>query len=243
MGASEFEQAREAEKDYHEKLYEERDILEPGSWMSKPLPFAMELLEKLLADHPSPVVLDLGSGPGRNAIPIAQRLQEAGNGRIVGTDLLEQAVEKLKENAAKFGVEDRVQAIQADVEQEAFEAETYDYVLACGCLEHVSSEDALLRVIRKLQEATRPGGMHGLSMNTDLRETVVETGEELPPQIELKLSEDQTRALLEQAYEGWEVLLRSGHEVEIEEDKYDEPTEFKARNVVFAARKPCSIHR
>ncbi|MGN7456845.1 class I SAM-dependent methyltransferase [Paenibacillus pasadenensis] len=237
MGASEFEQAREAEKDYHAKLYEEQDILKPGSWMAEPLPFAMELLEELLADNPSPVVLDLGSGPGRNAIPIARRLQEAGDGRIVGTDLLEAAVDKLQENAAKFGVADQVRAIRADVEQEAFEAEAYDYVLACGCLEHVSSEEALLRVIRKLQDATRPGGIHGLSMNTNLRETALETGEELPPQIELRLSENRARSLLEQAYEGWDVLLRSGHDVKIEEDKYDEPTEFKARNVVFAARK------
>ncbi|NMO97636.1 class I SAM-dependent methyltransferase [Paenibacillus lemnae] len=238
MSSAEFEKARESEEHYHAKLYEEEEILKPGTWMSKPLPIVMELLESVLDQNPNPVVLDLGSGPGRNAIPIAMKLQKAGQGRLVGTDLLDEAVCKLKENADKYGVAEIVEAMQADVEHGDYEHNTYDYIVACGCLEHVSSKEALRDVISRLQYATTPGGIHCITMNTEVSETKLTTGEEQSAQIELNLSEQEAISLLEESYSDWRIIREDEDEVAIKEEKYEEPTEFSANTVVFAARKP-----
>ncbi|QCT02920.1 Methyltransferase type 12 [Paenibacillus algicola] len=243
MSSAEFEQARESEEKYHAKLYESKDILEPGSWMSEPVPIVMELLEQVLQEHQDPVVLDLGSGPGRNAIPMAQRLKESGHGRVIGTDLLDEAVSKLQDNAVKYDVQPFIQAMQADVEDGQYEAESYHYIVACGCLEHVSSKTALRDVIARLQEATKPGGIHCLSMNTEVREKQLSTGEEEAAQIELNMSESEAQALLAEVYRGWRILEDEEKEVSIQEEKYEEPTEFHANTVFFAAQKPLSTQK
>ncbi|KKC46568.1 hypothetical protein VE23_04630 [Paenibacillus sp. D9] len=237
MSKTDFEEARESEKTYHAHLYETEEILKPGSWLSQPIPAVMESLELVIAGNPNPAVLDLGCGSGRNAIPIAMRLQEAGAGRLIGTDLLEEAVSKLTENARKYGVEKEVEAVQCDAEEADYEPDSYDYVVACGCLEHVSSEDALRAVIGRLQQATVSGGIHCLSMNTGISETAAATGEELDAKIELNLSEDEAYRLLSDVYADWTLLREERNDVAIEEEKYEEKTEFRARSVMMVFQK------
>ncbi|MGU3472664.1 class I SAM-dependent methyltransferase [Paenibacillus sp. D51F] len=237
MPKNDFEEARESEKTYHAHLYETEEILEPGSWLSEPIPAVMEYLELVIAGNPNPAVLDLGCGSGRNAIPIAKRLQEAGKGRLTGTDLLQEAVSKLVENARKYGVEKQVEAVRCDAEKADYEPDTYDYVVACGCLEHVSSEDALRAVIGKLQQATRNGGIHCLAMNTGISERVAATGEKLDEKIELNLPEEEADRLLRDAYADWNLLREERDDVAVEEEKYEEKTEFTARSVLMVFQK------
>jgi hypothetical protein len=52
MNQPDFKEARKAEASYHSELYSEKDILEPGTWMSRPVPIVMEMLER-----PVPVYL------------------------------------------------------------------------------------------------------------------------------------------------------------------------------------------
>ncbi len=237
MRKTDFEEARESEKTYHAHLYETEEILKPGSWLSEPIPAVMESLELVIARNPNPAVLDLGCGSGRNAIPIALRLQEAGEGRLTGTDLLQEAVSKLEENARKYGVEKEVEAVRCDVEKADYEPDAYDYVVACGCLEHVSSEDALGAVIGRLQQATRTGGIHCLAMNTGISERSAATGEELDAKIELNLPEDEASRLLRKAYADWNLLREERDDVAVEEEKYEEKTEFTARSVLMVFQK------
>ena len=89
-----FEQSRTKEMSYHHHFYEEHELFQPGSWLSKPAPGVIDQLEYVSEDAPQ--VLDLGCGVGRNAIPIAQYIKNGG-GHITGVDLLPVAIEKLKE--------------------------------------------------------------------------------------------------------------------------------------------------
>ncbi|MEC0091068.1 class I SAM-dependent methyltransferase [Paenibacillus macquariensis] len=93
MSQADFDAARKAEAIYHNELYSAHEILEPGTWMSKPNPVVMELLDRLLLHKDQLTVLDLGCGAGRNTIPIAMRLQET-DSKVFGLDLLSEAVDK-----------------------------------------------------------------------------------------------------------------------------------------------------
>jgi len=236
MGEAEFVQARKAEKNYHHKLYNEHDILEPGTWMSKPEPVVMELLEQMIHDRAKASVLDLGCGAGRHAIPIALRLKPGG-GKLTGVDLLEMAVQKLRENAGKYGVASVVEACRADVEHYPIPESGYDYIVACGCLEHMASVEAMMGVVERMKLGTRPGGIHCLSINTQVQEFESGSGRPVKPLIELNLPTAEAFTLLEQLYADWEVLRYETQLLTIEEEKYEQPTRFRCRSITFAARK------
>lgn len=57
--------------------------------------------------------------------------------------------------------------------------EAYDYIVALGCLEHVSSEQAFVQVLARMKQATKVGGIHCLMMNTDIQEVERDTGRAL----------------------------------------------------------------
>ena len=143
MSQANFEEARQAEASYHNELYNDFEILEPGTWMSEPNLMVMELLDRLLQHKANLNVLDLGCGAGRNTIPVAVRLKETAS-QVVGLDLLKGAIDKLRENANEYGVSDIIEGKEVDVEHADITKEYYDYILACGCLEHVSSEEAFV---------------------------------------------------------------------------------------------------
>ncbi|MBP2000314.1 2-polyprenyl-3-methyl-5-hydroxy-6-metoxy-1,4-benzoquinol methylase [Paenibacillus shirakamiensis] len=236
MSQANFEEARQAEEAYHSKLYQENDILEPGTWMSRPIPLVMELLDRILLHRSDVRIMDLGSGAGRNTIPLAQKLQ-GNESRIIGVDLLEEAVQKLQENAEKYGVQRFVESRQGDAEHTDFQENHYDYIVACGCLEHVSSEKALREVIQRMQKGTRLGGIHCIAMNTNIEEVEQETGKAVEPLIELNLQSQQAFDVLNQAYEGWNVLKEHSVLQSIEEEKYDTPTEFRSQSITFVAQR------
>lgn len=237
MEQANFEEARKAEEMYHSKLYSENDILEPGTWMSQPIPLVMELLSRLQQVKQDIHILDLGSGAGRNTIPLALQLKGT-NSRVLGIDLLDEAVEKLGDNAEQYGVGNLVQAEKGDAEHTNFGTEKYDYIIACGCLEHVSSEDALIQVLERMKEGTRLGGIHCIAMNTNVQEIEHETGKELNTLIELNLPSERAVQILEQTYrEGWSVLEQKGVLQAIEEEKYETPTEFRAQSITFAVQR------
>ncbi|MFM9281852.1 class I SAM-dependent methyltransferase [Paenibacillus jiagnxiensis] len=236
MQQADFEKARKAEASYHDELYSEKEILEPGSWMSKPVPVVMEMLERLLRFKSRLEVLDLGCGAGRNAIPVALRLRHTGS-TVTGLDLLEEAVEKLQENAQKYKVEDMIRVEKGDAEHTPLSDGNYDYMIACGCLEHVSSEQAFIKVLERMKAGTAPGGIHCITMNTGIEEIEADSDRKLKPLIELNLPTDRALTLFRQAYKDWNVLKQSTVLQSIPEEKYDKPTQFRACSVIFAAQK------
>ena len=61
---------------------------------------------KLLADHPSPLIVDVGTGCGAIAVTLAKHLRRA---RVIAVDLSPEAIELARENARRIGVEARLE--------------------------------------------------------------------------------------------------------------------------------------
>ncbi|KIL34389.1 hypothetical protein SD71_20420 [Cohnella kolymensis] len=236
MSQANFDEARRAEANYHKELYEDNEILEPGTWMSKPIPLVMELLDRLLLHKTDVNVLDLGCGAGRNTIPIAIALKNTSS-KVVGLDLLDEAVAKLRENAQEYGVSDLIEADKSDAERAEIREDAYDYIIACGCLEHVSSEEALVQVLERMKRGTKLGGIHCIEMNTNVQEIETDTGRELQPLIELNLPTERAFSILEETYRGWNVLEYRTKLQSIDEEKYDKPSQFRAQSIIFAVQK------
>ncbi|WP_440118761.1 class I SAM-dependent methyltransferase [Paenibacillus sp. QZ-Y1] len=236
MGNEQFEAARRAEAGYHSNFYQNNELFASGTWMSRPMPMVMDMLERLLTHKTQLRVLDLGCGVGRHTIPIAQRLQQT-NSEVIGVDLLGEAVDGLRKYAKEYQVDHMVKAEKADVEHYPIEPDSFDYIAACSCLEHVSNKQAFMEAVERLQAGTRTGGIHCITMSTSVEEKEISTGREIKPLIELNLPTEEAVALLEKAYEGWNILLQEHVTQTIEEEKYDEPTQFRCELLRFAAQK------
>ena len=97
-------------------------------------------------------VLEIGPGPGRLLVPVAQRVGP--QGRAVGLDIQEGMVERLQKRAAREGVTN-LEGMVGDGSQECFPPESFDHVfLALTLGEIPAREDAL----RQCFEVLRPGG-------------------------------------------------------------------------------------
>jgi cyclopropane fatty-acyl-phospholipid synthase-like methyltransferase len=236
MGKQQFEAARQAEAGYHSDFYKNNELFEEGTWMSRPMPMVMEMLERLLVHKQQLRVLDLGCGAGRHTIPIAQRLSDT-NSEVIGVDLLDEAVDGLRKYAKQYEVDHIVQAEKADVEHYRIQPNAFDFIAACSCLEHTSSKEAFLETVERLKEGTRLGGIHCITMSTSVEEKEIQTGRQIEPLIELNLPTSEVIALLEHAYEDWNILFQEHVTQTIQEEKYDEPTEFRCELLRFAVQK------
>lgn len=229
-----FDRAREKEKSYHEKLYEEAVLFEPGSWLAKPVQTVLDHLD--LLPFPDIRVLDLGCGVGRNSIPVAQRIRSA-NGKVICVDLLPSAIDKLVQYAALYGVSSSIEALAADVEQYEIAEASYHYIIACSCLEHLSSEEAFVCKVKQMQAGTVDQGIHCIMMSTEVKEIDRETGFEEKGLIELNLSTDRAFSILDELYSEWEVLTRRQVQQDIQEVKDGRDVFFRSQWMTFTARK------
>jgi len=229
-----FELARKQEISYHEKLYTEHELFEAGTWLAKPVKVVIDSFDLLEAGSKN--VLDLGCGVGRNSIPIAEKLQAHG-GTVYCVDLLQTAIDVLGENAQKYDVQDLIVPIVADAEHYNVPELTFDYIIACSCLEHVSTVSAFETVVRRLQAGTRAKGMNCILMSTEVMEQDLATGEETPGIIELNLGTQQAIRLLEELYQDWEILIVRHLPQEMTEIKYGRNIKFKSNWLTFVAKK------
>lgn len=107
----------------------------------------------------SPAVLDCGGGSGSFAVPLAQA------GAVVTVvDVSADALATLTRRAVESGVADRVQPLQADVENlaDAVAQQSFDVVLAHGILEAV---DNLSSAFTAIVGCIRPGGLLSVLVN------------------------------------------------------------------------------
>lgn len=207
---------RQAERISHEKTYGANGLYQPGSWLAKPVRTVLELLP-LLEGRENFRALDLGCGVGRNAIPVARAFPR---GQVDCVDILPTAIEKLEENAEKYGVSGIIRGTVSGIDGFPVEPGGYDLILAISALEHTDSEEALLDKLREIRDGLRPGGIFCLVMNTSVRERDKATGAELAPQFEIDLSTAQLQAALTRVFGGWEVLKST-----VVPQEYDIPRE------------------
>ena len=209
---------RQAEAESHTQAYSNHSLFSPGSWLAKPVKTVMDLLP-LFEGYTDFRVLDLGSGVGRNCIPVAQHF----NGipcRVDCVDILELAVAKLNDNAQQYGVADHIRGIVSAIDDYEIAADSYDLILAVSALEHIASQSAFEKKLAEIRDGLRHGGIACLIVNSAVIEHDKATGQELLPQFEVNLPTSQMQDLLEKTFAGWQVIKHT-----IVYQKYDIPRE------------------
>lgn len=209
---------RLAEAASHTQAYTNHSLFSPGSWLAKPVKTVMDLLP-LFEGYTDFRALDLGSGVGRNSIPVAQHFSGIPC-RVDCVDILELAIAKLNENALQYGVESCIRGIVSSIDDYEIAADSYDLILAVSALEHIASPSAFEKKLAEIRDGLRPGGIACLIVNSGVIEHDKVTGQELPPQFEVNLPTSQMQDLLEKTFAGWQVIKHT-----IVHQKYDIPRE------------------
>ena len=219
---------------YHERLYGERELFAPGSWLASPARFILGALE-VIQPAGKTTVLDLGCGVGRHAIPIAKQFGPSATVHCV--DLLASAVGRLREYAMRYGVADQITSEVCDLENLVLAHAAYDAVVCCSCLEHMSSTRAVRVLLENAVRATRPGGVHALMVGVGHSRVAIDSGEPLQTGFELSVDRSEFDALLRQVYSGWEFRLTS-KTWDVEETFAGAQTRLKSLCMMVCARSP-----
>lgn len=228
--------ARQETIRYHEEYYGSHKLFEKGSWLANHDDEIMTIVAGL-HDVSNPRVLDIGCGVGRNALPLAALLKQAGV-EVVCLDVLDSAIEMLKQYAKEHAVQDHIKAETFDMDELVIEANSFDVILAISVLEHSKSIERIADIIEQMERGTKFGGVNRMTFSTDRRITDCETGEEIETQVETPLKKDDVIALLERIYANW-LFKRVGLV------PYSEELDYNGRRVIwtctdvsFYARKP-----
>lgn len=209
---------RQAEAESHTQAYSKHSLFSPGSWLAKPVKTVMDLLP-LFEGYTDFRVLDLGSGVGRNCIPVAQHFSGIPC-RVDCVDILELAIAKLNENTQQYGVENCIRGIVSSIDDYEIDADSYDFIMAVSALEHIASISAFEKKLTEIRNGLHHGGIACLIVNSGVIEHDKATGQELPPQFEVNLPTRQMQDLLENTFAGWKVIKHT-----IVHQKYDIPRE------------------
>ena len=204
-----LETIRKSERESHEKLYNSNELYEPGSWLAKPVETVIDYL-KFYDNHTDVEILDLGSGVGRNSIAIAQYFKERDIACNVDcVDLLEAAINRLKENAIKYGVQNCITPILSSIDSFDIAHKKYDYIVSVSAIEHVASRELFKKTLHSIRQATKSNGTVCLILNTELHERKVENNEEQDALFEVNLPTNEMVNLLESFFEGWSMIKKT----------------------------------
>ncbi|MBU9722838.1 MULTISPECIES: class I SAM-dependent methyltransferase [Bacillaceae] len=226
---------RNAEKKYHDACYENYRLFQKGSWLYKPVKTVMDILP-IFDGKEGLKVLDLGAGVGRNSIPVAEKIKDAG-GKVVCVDLLDSAIEKLMEYSKEFNVENAIQPIKSDIGRYQIEKSEYDYIIAVSSLEHVASEDEFESVIHEMANGTKVGGVNCIIVNSEVKEFDVERNKELEALMEVNIPTDLMKNKLDAAYSGWEKVKELVKPLEFQIERDGRPVLLKTNAITSVMRK------
>ena len=213
-----LDEIRKAEAESHTQAYTSHSLFSPGSWLAKPVKTVIELLQ-LFEGYTQFAALDLGSGIGRNSIPVAQHFSGIPC-RVDCVDILELAIAKLNENAQQYGAVNSIRGIVSAIDDYEITADSYDLVMAISALEHIASQSAFEKKLAEIRDGLRHGGIACLIINSGVIEHDNVTGQELLPQFEVNLPTSQMQDLLEKTFADWKVIKHT-----IVHQKYDIPRE------------------
>lgn len=226
---------RQVEKAYHDACYQEQQLFAPGSWLHKPVQTVMDSLQ-YFNQYANLAVLDLGSGVGRNSIPIAQSLKGRA-GQVTGVDLLPSAIEGLKAYSVQYEVDSYIKPVLSDIEGFRIEPIFYDFIVAVSALEHVQSEEALKQKLQEMVDGTKDMGINCLIVNANVTEVELATGEVRDPMFEVNLSTEEMLDLLNQAYSGWTILQHEIKPLEFEIEREQKQISLAVEAITYVARK------
>lgn len=216
MNAETLKSIRNAEKESHIEVYSTAKLFESGSWLQKPVKTVLDILP-LFKNHKELNALDIGSGVGRNCIPIAMQYQNIPC-RIDCVDILDYAIEKLNQNSIEYGVEKQINGIVSAIDDFKILKNHYDFILSVSALEYISSIDAFINKLTEIRDGIRQNGIVCLIINSEIIEVNKENGEILVPQFEVNIKTSELIGLLQTTFKGWEVLKET-----VRSQRYDIP--------------------
>ncbi|TXK85758.1 bifunctional 2-polyprenyl-6-hydroxyphenol methylase/3-demethylubiquinol 3-O-methyltransferase UbiG [Paenibacillus sp. N3.4] len=230
-----IEHIRQEEKKYHEHCYDNYKLFEEGSWLHKPVKTVLDLMT-YFDGRENVTVLDLGSGVGRNSIPIAKKIKER-NGKVYCVDLLDSALSKLHRYSQELGVADVIVTEELDIGEYVIKPNYFDYIVAVSSLEHVQSESILVEVITNMARGTKDKGLNCIIINTNVEEIDIESNEKIEPLLEIDMSTEHCMSILNRIYAGWSEVTVLVKQLKFEIVRNERPTLLKSDCVSFAVRK------
>ncbi len=208
---------REAEKASHIEIYSTAKLFESGSWLQKPVKTVMDLMP-FFEKHQEVNVLDLGCGVGRNCIPIAQEYKS--RCKIDCVDILDFAIDELKQNSIEYNVENEINGIVSSIDDFEIKANHYDLIIAVSALEHVDNAESFKQKLVEISKGIKKDGIACLIINSQITEINKENGQKLIPQFEVNLESQELLDMLSKAFNGWEIIKST-----IRSQRYDIPRE------------------
>ncbi|MGM0885081.1 MAG: class I SAM-dependent methyltransferase [Bacillota bacterium] len=231
-----LEEIRMREKEYHDCCYDNLELFAEGSWLHKPVKAVMDYFS-YLDTKPEVNVLDLGCGVGRNSIPIALKMDECRTGKIVCVDLLDSAIRNLAKNVDRYMVSDKIELVRSDIRDYIIIPHFFDFIFSVSTIEHLDSELTFDRVIRGMIDGTKHKGLHYILMNTNVRETHIESSKSLEPMFELSFQAEYLLGKFHSHYGDWTVLEQTVKPYELEIDRNGERVLLQSDVVTWAVQK------
>lgn len=238
MGATEDRiiSIRKAEAVSHTEAYSHYELFSTGSWLSKPVKTVLDLFP-YFQNYRQLRALDLGSGVGRNAIPVAKHFKDIPC-HIDCVDILELAIEKLRDNARTHDVDNSIYGIVKSIDCFPIAEEAYDLILAISALEHIDSQSSFVKKLFEIRNGLHSNGIACLILNSGVEEHVKSTGETLIPQFEVNIPTEDMLNILREAFSDWKILKQT-----VVHQKYDIPRDIGISHVdtdvvTYVVQKP-----
>lgn len=219
---------------YHTEFYSTHKLFQEGSWLAKPDQAILDLVP-LFHGKEEIKILDLGSGVGRNAIPLAQALPSS---NITCVDVIDIAIEELKRNSKEFHVSKNIRAIQSSVEEFDIASNSYDLIIASSVIEHAVKRSEFDRLVHDIKNGTKIGGINRYSITVDLCETNLETQASIEPLIETALSTEEVSRFFNEVYYDWKILAAGSTPYEEVEIRDGAKILWKCSYFSFIAQRP-----
>ena len=129
-------------------VYYKQNKVETMPWYEKNLDLDMVDEIRFLKKG---IFLDLGTGPGTQAIKLAIKLAKKGF-KVIGSDVSPSAIEKAKVPTSN------VNFVIDNILNSKFESESFDYILDRGCF-HVLSSDERITYLNQIKRILKKNGI------------------------------------------------------------------------------------
>lgn len=219
----------------HVAIYTNEKLYQSNTWLRKPIKTVQDICP-LFNGYDKLQVLDLGCGIGRNCIYIAEKYKNI-NCTVECVDLLEVAIEKLRQNAKEHNVSSHIIGIVKSIEEYDISVNAFDFIMAISALEHIDTEQSFIKKLFEIKNGLRKDGIVCLVINSDIKEINLDTQENLDAQFEVNLSTEKIQEYLNDIFSGWNILKYS-----VSKQEYDIPRDsiishLYTKVVTYVARK------
>ena len=226
---------RANEKMSHVAIYTNEKLYQSNTWLRKPIKTVQDICP-LFNGYDKLQVLDLGCGIGRNCIYIAEKYKNI-NCTVECVDLLEVAIEKLRQNAKEHNVSSHIIGIVKSIEEYDISVNAFDFIMAISAVEHIDTEQSFIKKLFEIKNGLRKDGIVCLVINSDIKEINLDTQENLDAQFEVNLSTEKIQEYLNDIFSGWNILKYS-----VSKQEYDIPRDsiishLYTKVVTYVARK------